>query len=453
MREGRGHLWLAGVLVVVLACVLAVDLPAAAPRAAKGKHALATCFWEGPISTKRKSTRGFNGRYFNFPEESATYWMARFDLPPGAKLILRGRYPHGRYMSLNSYAEGEPIDALSDIVIRPRKGSVNPFVAGHRRDRKRRAWAVTVVDQAPPSGARPRNTLYGGGDPMAPIEVFYRVYEPDRGLDLTGGTGLPRPVLRMGDGSVLRGRAACDAINDPDRSIPVDTTEEQLWENGRATPPCDPETNPAVRPPRWERFFTIEYASLAVVTDCTEAGRQARLSQTPEPAGGNYSNKDSAYIYSHLSREFGPVVVLRGKMPWVPATRGGRRVMPKGQMRFWSLCSGESRVTTFTPDCLADRQVPLDRRRRYTIVMSRTEDRPANALRVCGVAWLKWGLRGDGAGDRDYGLLILRNMLVHPKFGHAIQRVKDAGTEPEVMGPYFPKARYTTTSSFEKRGC
>ena len=54
---------------------LAVTLaPAVGSGAAPPKQpALATCFWEGPITMKRPTTRGFDGHYFNFPEESATY--------------------------------------------------------------------------------------------------------------------------------------------------------------------------------------------------------------------------------------------------------------------------------------------------------------------------------------------------------------------------------------------
>jgi hypothetical protein len=169
--------------------------------------------------------------------------------------------------------------------------------------------------------------------------------------------------------------------------------------------------------------------------------------------GGNYSNRDSAYIYAHLSREFGPLVVVRGKLPTVPRTLAGQRVMGGGQMRFWSLCTGESRVTTRTPDCLADRQVPIDARRRYTIVVSRREDRPDNARRRCGVGWLDWGRRGDGVGDPDYALLIMRNMLVSRGFARSIQRVAEPGTEPQVMGPYFPRTSYSTKRAFESRGC
>ena len=67
--------------------------------------------------------------------------------------------------------------------------------------------------------------------------------------------------------------------------------------------------------------------------------------------------------------------------------------------------------------------------------------------------WLDWGERGDGAGDPDYGLLILRNMLASPSFSHAIQRVQRPGTERQVMGWFFPRSSYTTRAGFQARGC
>jgi len=110
-------------------------------------------------------------------------------------------------------------------------------------------------------------------------------------------------------------------------------------------------------------------------------------------------------------------------------------------------------VTTFARDCLADRQVPIDRKRRYTIVVSKRADRPRNARPRCGFGWLAWPERGDGAGDRGYGLLIMRNMLASPRFANAIQQVDTAGTEPEVMGAYFPRSEYSSIADFEARGC
>lgn len=455
---------LSGLIATSLAAICAAGVLLAAPvfgdRAERGaeqssRPELATCFWEGPISTKRPSTRGFDGRTFNFPEESATYWLARLGLPAGSRLKLRGRYPYGRYMSLNSYSDGAPTDALSDVAIDARPGSANPFEPGARRDGEKRSWRVTVLDAPPPADASARepNTLYAQPAAGAAIELAYRVYEPDRGYGLTGGTELPRAVLVLDDGTHLRGQEACDAVNDANREITVQTIPEALWETARASPGCDAETNPAYDPIRWERFFNVNYASLAVITDCTEAGREARLEMEAESQGGFYSNRDSAYIFAHLSREFGEVVVLRGRLPDFPQTVKGPKRMPDGELRFWSLCSGESRVTTRTPDCLADRQVLAQSGRNYTIVVSKRADRPDNARASCGVAWLDWGKRGDGAGDPDYALLIMRNMLVNPDFDEAIQRVERPSEEAEVMNEHFPRSRYETRDGFEARGC
>src|SRR5687768_1561008 len=118
----------------LLAVVAAAALAPAPAQAASARPALSTCFWEGPISMSRPTTSGFDGHFFNFPEESATYWLARFHLPEGAALRLRGRYARARYQSLNAYSEGSPTDALADVQTKPLPGSVNPFVAGNRRD-------------------------------------------------------------------------------------------------------------------------------------------------------------------------------------------------------------------------------------------------------------------------------------------------------------------------------
>ena len=445
-----------GALVVsCLAATAVLSVASARPPQQHAKQQLATCFWEGPISTKRPTTRGFDGRNFNFPEESATYWMARFHLDDGATLELRGRFPHGRYMSLNAYSDGAPTDTLSDVAIKPRPGHTNPFVAGNRRDAKKRGWRVQVVNESPPASAADRkpNTLYAKPAAGAAIELFLRVYEPDPGYGLTGGTALPRPILTLGDGSRLKGELACESINDADRTIPTQTIPAGLWTGARNSPGCDGDTNPGYDPIRWERFFNVNYASLAVITDCTEEGREQRLAMGGDLQGGFYSNRDSAYIYAHLAREFGPVVVVQGKLPKFPRTYEQPRRMPRGQLRFWSLCTGESRVTTRTPDCLADRQVLRRSGRNYTVVVSKAADRPANARAKCGVAWLDWGELGDGAGDPDYGLLIMRNMLVSPGFANAIQRVEQPGTEPEVMGRYFPRAEYSSVEDFEAQGC
>lgn len=435
--------------LLAAAALLLVPAPAAA-----APEPLATCFWEGPISMKRPTSRGFDGRSFNFPEESATYWLARLRLPAGARLELAGRFSRSRYQSLNAYTDGAPTDALADVQTEPDPGAVNPFRAGARRDGDHRGWRVRVVDAAvPAAGPRAPNTLYARAEGDAPIELAYRVYEPDRGLDLDGGTGLPAASVVLADGRVLEGAAACAAVNDADRSIPVQTIPAATWQAGRRGPGCDGATNPAYDPIRWERFFTIEEAQEAVLLDCTPAGRAQRRASTPPERGGFYSNRDNAYVFAHLSRRFGELVVLRAAVPTTPQTFDGQPVMGTGQLRFWSLCTGESRVTVRTPDCLSDREVPIGPGRRTTVVVSKAADRPANARPECGVAWLDWGAMGDGAGDPDYGLLILRNMLPAAGFAQAVQRVTRIGSEADVMGEHFPETAYGSKRGFEARGC
>ena len=62
-------------------------------------------------------------------------------------------------------------------------------------------------------------------------------------------------------------------------------------------------------------------------------------------------------------------------------------------------CTLESVATTKTNKCLFDEQVPLrGKQRRYTIVVAKAGDRPKNATRECGVAFLPADPDGDGVG-------------------------------------------------------
>jgi len=146
------------------------------------------------------------------------------------------------------------------------------------------------------------------------------------------------------------------------------------------------------------------------------------------------------------------VLVLQGTMPRVTATRSGRARVQAGDLRYWSLCNYEA-YTQRASACVYDEQVPLDAKRRYTVVVSRAADRPRNARAECGVAWIDWGEAGDGAGHDDDGMLFLRNMLPSPGFTHAVQNTHTPGDEAAVLGDYLPRADYTDTAGFEQRGC
>ena len=76
------------------------------------------------------------------------------------------------------------------------------------------------------------------------------------------------------------------------------------------------------------------------------------------------------------------MLTLQARLPTTPRTYTGQRRMGDGQVRFWSLCTGESRVTLRTPDCVSDRELPVDSARRYTVVISKAADRPVERHRA-----------------------------------------------------------------------
>jgi len=104
-------------------------------------------------------------------------------------------------------------------------------------------------------------------------------------------------------------------------------------------------------------------------------------------------------------------------------------------------------------DCLDDEQVLVDAERGDTIVSGTPGNRPSNATRACGIAWLARPHDGDGSGHVHDGLLIVRNTLSSTGFGSAVQDVATPGTQRAVMGAYLPTGSYTMKKAFEALRC
>jgi len=56
----------------------------------------------------------------------------------------------------------------------------------------------------------------------------------------------------------------------------------------------------------------------------------------------------------------------------------------------------------------------------------------------------------------------MRNLGANPRFAHSLQKVTPADisvtslgrkSERDVLGPYLPQGKYTSTAAFERRGC
>lgn len=397
-----------------------------------------TCFWlRGPHNADP---------YINvaYPDEGAFYWSAVMRIPEGATLRLKGQYAHARYMSFVSYrSTGQAVESLADYQIAADPGSTNPYLPGADRTARKRNYTVTVALRADSveAGAGKMaagdgsNTLRAPRTETGQLSILYRIYANDRAHPVTGGVPLPEAELTMADGKVLTGAAACAALrtNEPwiadltALGIPVPTYKALRNQPGK------PETWPAQPNVEWH----VQHPRAAVFTIFT--GDHA--AHTARGGGEFYPNPDNRYARAWLSTKFGPVLVLRGKMPLTPTTYNGDKAMGTGQLRYWSLCSNTSMVDGRVVDCVYDEQVPLDAERNYVIVASKAKDRPRNARRECGLAWVELPEHGDKVGDPDFSLLVIRNMLAAPDFAGAVQNALDDKDLPK-MGEYLPKGQY-----------
>ncbi len=433
---------LAGLALVTMVGTLLSPGVASADAPATPTSAPSSCFWFGPTFTIDEPSLNYA-----YPDSGATYWAARFTMPAGAHLVLKGDYPHARYQSFNSYnsTSNSPTDAIHDVSIKPDAGSANPFLPGARRTTSgNRSYAVTVLNETPPT-QRAVNTLYAGVDGQTSVTLVYRVYVHDANTEVTGGVGLPKPELHMADGRILTGQDACDATDAATTAPPFDTMPLQTY-LGLRDQPGKPATFPAASTPVWRAYYNSNFT--------VQCGYLGNCGGDPARTGGQYSNIDNNYVASFINRQFGPVLVLRGKLPVTPKTRAGQsRMASKVDLRYWSLCNNEGPATTKGVGCLSDEDVPTRANGRYTIVVSLPQDRPRNATKRCGVAWLPLSPDGDGAGHTDDGYLLMRNMLPSADFTHAVQDTKTPGDEKAVMGSYLPTGRYMSVKQFEKHGC
>ncbi len=352
--------------------------------------------------------------------------------------------------------------------------------------------------------------------------VVLRVYVPNKGMSQLGGVALPEPELKLSaaeGGATLKGSAVCSKMDSesasrraeqeankeaPSYRLPelqslllnksvwqalskpwllsepcnVAATAAEVAAAGNICPkvksplaaaeleqiprPVEDEAAfPATEAENWRGQFTRKYLLQAWTGEAPGIG--AETSPLKEGGGGFFPNIDNNYERDLLSRTFGKVVVAKGKLPTSPETyENESATLPAAssyQDRYTSFCMNQSPRTTMVMACVYDEQIPLNASREYTIAVSRAEDKPKNAVRFCGVAWIPWSKEGDGeeapATNEEFGMLQMRTMLPNRSFGHAAQNVVTAGTDRAVMGEYLPTVHYEKeAASFESsQGC
>jgi hypothetical protein len=402
-------------------------------------------------------------------DKRPTYFMGQVKLPSGTRLTMRGQFPHARYFKIALYRfEHSTFVALGgeDLAgwdIEPDSGSNNPYATGANRSVENRSYTAHIVaEDAPANPAdRARNTMYAGSEEMS-IQVVFRIYVSDEGYDGAGlgrgdSSALPGPFVTyeatLADGTRLSGEEVVKRFGESMGFPPPPVSTEKWYAliNSKDNDPIlESDSAPARKEAQWEIFRGIKYT---VVGAFMPPEKKAEIKLQTEMEGGG--DPSTVYMMNFLSRKFGPVYVFRGKMPTFPNTYAGAETMGDGQVKYWSVVTAASAPSGELWDGLYDMQVPLDKNGYYTIVVSRSEDRPKNATHENRVAWIDWG-PGEGLDDsrdrKDWGMLIMRFMVCHPDWENSPAKSHKPGTEEAVMGPYYPKGYYTTKDGFEAKG-
>lgn len=405
-----------------------------------------TCFWnKGPFSADP---------YINlaYPDSKAFYWASNFTMPEGSKLELVGDFPHARYMSISSYdINGVPVDTATDYLIKPENGSVNPFIVGNARNSVKRKYSIDILNTPNISKknlgeiktAGNVQTLHVPAYGNSQQAIIYRIYAPDKGSDITGGTNLPTPILTLANGQKLTGEQACSKLNSGQR-LQANVAAASLTPieyRKLVQQPDKPNTWPAQNPSQW--YILQDRKSLSgIYTGEFSENAQGTME-------GFFPNIDNQYIRTVINRKYGKVFVMRGKAPTTPKTLNNDPVMNQGQLRYWSICSTQGFANTRVNDCVFDEEIHLDANGNYTIMVSRPEDRPRNAIPECGISWLPMAKDGDGVIDDDVSVIYLRHMLAAKTFENTISKIKNQKEVAQVLGPYYPKTSYLMTNQAE----
>lgn len=359
------------------------------------------------------------------PDGSAYYWVYPFTAVPGTRLKVSGVYPDARYFSFQilglrvpPVVYGPVTASVYDQAIQPDAGSDNPYAGPVATPTDPQRYTITVEFTTPPATPAP-NTIYAldnaGGTSWGGA-LWYRIYVPSDPSSPNGSVTMPKVDVQTTGGQVVKPGSGC-ANDAPSTGAPV---REVMGTNDFPVP-VPPAGTPAA--PVWRRHFT----------------------------GGGA--EQVAYLTTTIDRQYGNVVVVRGKAPTFPDTGAGEHVYDSYNMRYWSLCQYwiDSLVK-----CSADHETAVDSGGYYTFVISDPSQRPANATAANGVTWIPWGATNEGGEPVPENVkagLWLRNMLPDSSFANAVQAVPTDTADPApIMGDYYPDAVYCDKATFEAGG-
>ena len=403
-----------------------------------------------------------------FPDRSATYFV--FNIHWEGNLTLTGRYPNARYFSftianqLGSGQIGNGNYIRGDQII-PDPGSFNPFLYSNGRNVTDRNYTLQIVLGDPQSqDDLPPNTLYTGVlSNEKRVHLSIRTYLADIPFDGTGNVmldgpgpsgGLPEVALNIPGGETITGPILLKILDARKEGDP-NGYELGHWltnienSNDNINAPCLPI-------PVAQVFWNTDY-SVTGAFDAEHPEERVR-NHPPNNDGGFGSNPDTKYMLMPFSFGFGDVLVVRGKMPTHPTTRRGDVLLPEDpQVQYFSVSTGASAPSGEGWNTYCDEQIPVGEDGNYTIVVSWPWRRPSTATLENGIVWLdpKSG-EGHYIGARLWvGLLYFRFQNPSPNWKNSPNNIPIPTMEipipqdPFIMGPYYPRGEYMSTTDFE----
>jgi hypothetical protein len=106
----------------------------------------------------------------------------------------------------------------------------------------------------------------------------------------------------------------------------------KLVDSKENDPQLTPATAPARRDGQFELFWGMKYTLAGAFMKPEE---RAKIPLAAEMEGGG--DPTTEYMINYLSRQYGSIYVFRAKLPTFPDTFAGTRIMPEGQVTYWSV--------------------------------------------------------------------------------------------------------------------
>ncbi|MCP4039092.1 MAG: hypothetical protein GY733_19290 [bacterium] len=336
-------------------------------------------------------------------------------VPEGGKVVFRGEYPHCRYFAFHpSDFDTNNLPTIVDVDLDPDEGSVNPFRETPPEGMTCR-FTAQLVFGVKPEDPEP-NTTYAGvkanGGRNPAVFCIYRTTGSDYGTMPPNIGGVFVPSITVYD-------AAGNQTLHYDEMDPHPEGSQPPYETTHFAPLPIPDHRGLCWPEKYgtKPNWGLPYDILA--------------------------SADILYLVTPYTNRLGRVHVTRGKKFSTPDTpREPVHVQGKDIRGFT--------VTTYNfwagicEDAVIDCDIPVDENGYYTIVVSTKADRPANATRDNGVAWLDWGEYLDG--QLTFRMLISRQEKL-VKLKHAI----DTGEVDAEIAAYVPQSRHCSKQAFEEK--